>query len=95
MLIHWIWFATRTGMGDKTKAVLLSHFEDPEAIYFAPELEFERFGELSGSAVESMMDKDLTECEQILAQCQEKVLKRVARVVSLQKVLHAFFIATQ
>ena len=72
MLIHWIWFATRTGMGDKTKAVLLSHFEDPEAIYFAPELEFERFGDLSGSAVESLMDKDLTECEQILAQCQEK-----------------------
>ena len=41
MLIHWIWFATRTGMGDKMKSVLLSHFEDPEAIYFAPELEFE------------------------------------------------------
>ena len=72
MLIHWVWFATRTGMGDKTKAVLLSHFEDPEAIYFAPELEFERFEDLSGSAVESMMEKDLTECEQILAQCQEK-----------------------
>ncbi len=72
MLIHWIWFATRTGMGDKTKSVLLSHFEDPEAIYFAPELEFERFGDLSGSAVESMMDKDLTECETILARCQEK-----------------------
>ena len=72
MLIHWIWFATRTGMGDKTKSLLLSHFEDPEAIYFAPELEFERFEDLSGSAVESMMDKDLTECEQILAQCQEK-----------------------
>ena len=41
MLIHWIWFATRTGMGDKTKAVLLSHFEDPEAVYFAAEPEFE------------------------------------------------------
>ena len=31
MLIHWIWFATRTGMGDKTKLVLLDHYEDPEA----------------------------------------------------------------
>ena len=72
MLIHWIWFATRTGMGDKTKSVLLSYFEEPEAIYFAPELEFERFEDLSGSAVESMMDKDLTECEEILRQCQEK-----------------------
>ena len=72
MLIHWIWFATRTGMGDKTKAVLLSHFEDPEEIYFAPELEFERFEELSPSAVESIMDKDLMPCEEILEQCQRK-----------------------
>lgn len=72
MLIHWIWFATRTGMGDKMKCALLSHFEDPEAIYFAPELEFERFEELSPSAVESMMDKDLIPCEEILDQCREK-----------------------
>ena len=72
MLIHWIWFATRTGMGDKTKSVLLSHFEEPEAIYFAPEPEFGRFEELSPSAVESLMDKDLTEAEEILRQCQEK-----------------------
>ena len=72
MLIHWIWFATRTGMGDKMKSVLLSHFEDPEAIYFAPELEFERFEELSPAAVESMMEKDLAECEGILDRCREK-----------------------
>ena len=72
MLIHWIWFATRAGMGDKMKSVLLSHFEDPEAIYFAPELEFERFEDLSPAAVESMMDKDLTDCEEILGQCQQK-----------------------
>lgn len=72
MLIHWIWLATRTGMGDKTKAALLSHFEDPEAIYFAPELEFERFEDLHPSAVESVMDKDLTVCEEILEQCQRK-----------------------
>ena len=72
MLIHWLWFATRSGMGDKMKSVLLSHFEDPEAIYFAPELEFERFEDLSPAAVESMMDKNLLECEEILRQCQEK-----------------------
>ena len=72
MLIHWIWFATRTGMGDKMKCVLLSHFEDPEAIYFAPEPEFERFEELSAAAVEGIMDKDLAECQGILDQCREK-----------------------
>ncbi len=72
MLIHWIWFATRTGMGDKVKNALLSHFDDPEAIYFAPELEFERFEDLSPAAVESMMDKDLIPCEEIMQQCQDK-----------------------
>ncbi len=72
MLIHWLWFATRSGMGDKTKSALLDHFEDPEAIYFAPELELERFEDLSPAAVESMMDKDLTGCEEILEQCQQK-----------------------
>ena len=72
MLIHWIWFATRTGLGDKMKCTLLSHFEDPEEIYFAPELEFERFEDLSPSGVESIMDKDLTACEEILESCQEK-----------------------
>lgn len=72
MLIHWIWFATRTGMGDKTKAVLLSHFEDPEAVYFAAEPEFERFEELSAGAVESLADKSLLDAEEILAQCQQK-----------------------
>ena len=72
MLIHWIWFATRAGMGDKMKSVLLSHCEDPEAVYFAPELEFERVEALSPAAVESMMDKDLTGCEAVLEQCREK-----------------------
>ena len=72
MLIHWLWFATRTGLGDKLKSALLSHFEDPESVYFAPEPEFERFEDLSASAVESLTDKDLTQCEEILARCQEK-----------------------
>ena len=72
MLVHWIWFATRTGMGDRMKSILLSHFEDPEDIYFAPELEFERFEDLSPAAVESMMEKDLLECEQILEACRQK-----------------------
>ena len=72
MLIHWLWFAARTGMGDKMKRVLLSHFEDPETIYFAPEPEFEGFEDLTPAAVESMMDKDLTPCEEVLRQCQEK-----------------------
>ena len=74
MLVHWIWFATRVGMGDKVKRTLLSHFEDPEAVYFARELEFERFEELSPAAVESIMDKDLTDSQEILRRCRDKGL---------------------
>ena len=72
MLVHWIWLATRVGMGDRMKRVLLSHFEEPEAIYFAREAEFEEIGELTAGAVESLADKDLLPCQQILQQCQQK-----------------------
>ena len=72
MLIHWIWFATRTGMGDRLKCVLLDHFEDPEAIYFAAEQDYACMEDLSAAAVESLMDKALLDCEEILEQCQRK-----------------------
>ena len=72
MRIHWIWLATRDGMGDRMKRVLLSHFEEPEAIYFAREAEIEGIGELTAGAVESLADKDLMPCQQNLQQCQQK-----------------------
>ncbi len=72
MLIHWLWLATRTGMGDKTKGLLLEHFQDPEAIYFAPEAELKGIPGLSPSAVERIMDKDLTSCAEILQTCTDK-----------------------
>ena len=75
MLIHWLWLATRTGMGDKMKRTLLSHFEEAQAVYFARESEFERFGELSSAAVQSLMDKNLTGCEEILLQCRNKGIR--------------------
>ena len=35
MLVHWIWLAHRPGFGPRTKAQLLEHFRDPEAVYYA------------------------------------------------------------
>ncbi len=72
MLLHWLWLATRTGMGDRTKAALLEYFGSPEDIYFAPELELKRFENLSPAGVESMMDKDLGDCEKLVMQCRKK-----------------------
>lgn len=69
MLIHWIWYATRTGLGDHTKAQLLSHFENPEAVYFAEDSFFRQMEGLSSEAVESLCDKNLTKSQKILSQC--------------------------
>lgn len=69
MLIHWIWYATRTGLGDHTKAQLLSHFESPEAIYFAEDSYFQQIEALSPEAVESLRDKDLSKSQKILYDC--------------------------
>lgn len=70
MLQHWIWLATRTGLGDKGKVALLEHFYDPEQIYFAAREDFSSF-ELSVKAVQSLMDKDLEEVRKILDDCNE------------------------
>ena len=71
MLIHWIWYATRTGMGDHTKAQLLSHFESPEAIYFAEDSYFQQMEALSPEAVESLQDKNLANSQKILSDCTD------------------------
>ena len=35
MLVHWIWLATRPGMHDRDKRVILEHFSDPEDVFYA------------------------------------------------------------
>lgn len=72
MLIHWIWFATRSGLGDHGKAALLSRFHSAEQIYFAEKSEFDG---LSAEAVKSLMDKDLTGSEKILTRCTNEKIR--------------------
>ena len=73
MLVHWIWLAHRPGLGPRTKAELLRHFRDPEAVYFADE---EALGnlELSTEARAALLDKNLDASEKILEQCRKKRL---------------------
>lgn len=70
MLIHWIWFATRN-MGDHAKLTLLSHFHDPEAIYYAQPTEFDELESLSEGGMESLSDKNLKPAQKILNQCTD------------------------
>ena len=72
MLIHWIWYATRSHLSDRTKAELLTRFEDPEAIYFAGASDFEGIEGLSRDGAESLQDRDLGESQRILTQCTDR-----------------------
>lgn len=71
MLQHWIWLATRSGLGDRGKVALLERFHDPEQIYFAREQELSSLNFLSAEAVTSLEDKNLTQAGKILDDCAE------------------------
>ena len=68
MLVHWIWLAHRPGFGPRTKAKLLEHFRDPEAVYYA---DGEALGqlELSAEARAALLDKNLESSGKILEDC--------------------------
>lgn len=72
MLVHWIWFAHRPGLNDRTKLALLQQFSDPEELYFADNRLLEPIAELSEQARESLQDKNLAEAEETLEYCQRE-----------------------
>lgn len=71
MLVHWIWLATRPGLHDRDRAALLEHFRDAEDIYSADEAHFSDLEELEKDTVDALLDKDLTQAQKILSQCEE------------------------
>lgn len=73
MLVHWIWLAHRPGFGPRTKAQLLEHFRDPEAVYYADEEALGQLG-LSSDVRAALLDKNLDSSEKILEDCQKKRL---------------------
>lgn len=72
MQLHWIWLATRAGLGDRGRMALLQRFADAEDIYYAAAVEYDRVEGLSAEAVSSLQEKSLTEAEQILADCRRE-----------------------
>ena len=72
MQLHWIWLATRAGLGDRGRMALLQRFADAEDIYYAAAVEYSRVEGLSAEAVSSLQEKSLTEAEHILADCRRE-----------------------
>lgn len=75
MLVHWIWLATREGLGDRGRAELLVRFRDAEDIYFAEASEYTAVEGLSLEAVEALQDKKLHSAQEILTQCNREDIR--------------------
>lgn len=72
MLVHWIWLATRKGLTDRGRGILLQRFTDAEDVYFAEAGEYANVDDISQEAALSLQDKELKEAEEILAQCNRE-----------------------
>lgn len=75
MLVHWIWFATRAGVGDFTRKKLLARFGSPEAIFEAGEAELHQVEGLKELGQWSLMDKTLDSSHGILRRCTDKGIR--------------------
>ena len=75
MLIHWIWLAHRGGVSDRMKSALLSHFHNPEDVYFADRESYALVEGITEKAVEGLLDKDLTQARKILDDCARENLQ--------------------
>ncbi len=72
MLVHWIWLSTRPAVSDRQKLAILQAFADPEDAFFAEKEEYTGIEGLSAEEIAALCDKDLTQTEKILRQCEEK-----------------------
>ncbi len=74
MLIHWIWYSARSGMDERERIRLLEHFHSAEDIYDADETVLRRCEGMTGEMLASLLDKELTGAESVLARCaKEKI----------------------
>lgn len=69
MLIHWIWLATREHMNDADRLAVLSHFGNPEDIYFADSASYADVPQMTKQIAEVLQDKDLHAAGDILREC--------------------------
>ena len=70
MLKYWLWLATRKGLGAHNAYLIARHFPSVEAAFYAGREAYEQVHGLT--AIEPLLDKDLTQPQSILRQCYEE-----------------------
>lgn len=72
---HWIWMSTRGKHPPQYAARILAHFGSPEAAYHADQEACAKAEGLPDTVRASLMDKDMSGVERILASCQEQDIR--------------------
>lgn len=72
MVRYWIWLSTRKRLNAKDKLAIYEHFASAENAYLADEFAYRQLSFLTDSKIESLLDKNLTEAERILLDCDNK-----------------------
>lgn len=75
MLIHWLWLATREGLGDRGRRQLMELFGDAEDIYYAQIRDTDELSGIAAETLASLCDKDLTACEKIVDDCAREDIR--------------------
>ncbi len=68
---YWVWLSCLTGVKPKTKHLLLEHFSDPQAIYFANETEYNAVDGVGEVEKLALRNKDMDRVNEILGRCEE------------------------
>lgn len=71
MLKHWVWLATRKGVGVNGRAALLRLFDSAEQIYDMKERDYLREERFDRRWLAGLTDKSLEEAEKIVARCDD------------------------
>ncbi len=75
MRLHWLWLAHLPGLTNRMKNLLMTHFADPEDIFYADEQSFAHVEGLTAEAKTALENKSLGNAQKILEECSRKKIQ--------------------
>lgn len=72
---YWVWLSALNGLGSRAAHAVVEHFGSPMEAYFAPYDSYRELPDVTERDAELLGDKDLSEAERILGECEEKNIR--------------------
>ena len=72
---YWVWLSALNGLGSRAAHAVVEHFGSPMEAYFAPYDSYRELPDVTERDAELLADKDLSEAERILGECEEKNIR--------------------